>query len=142
MDATPEDPPIVQRKREAIGRALVVDDDRGMQRLMSRVLGMEGLEVDQASDGEEGLRRAIAASYEVVFLDLQLPKLDGMTVLRRLLSTRPGQAVIVSSCQSDLSTRAECLRAGAWGFLAKPFSLVELLTSVAGACAGSRGGAP
>jgi DNA-binding response OmpR family regulator len=142
MDPTPQDPPIVQPKLKVIGRALVVDDDRGMQHLLSRVLGMEGLEVDQASDGQEGLRRAMAASYQVVLLDLQLPKLDGMTVLRRLRSTRPKQPVIVSSCQSDLGTRAACLRAGAWGFLAKPFSLVELLTSVAGACAASRGGTP
>lgn len=143
MEPTPESPPIVQRRPEAVRRGLVVDDDRGVRHLISRMLGMEGLEVDWASDGEEGLRLAMAASYEVVFLDLRLPKLDGMVVLRRLLSARPGQAVIVSSCQSDLGTRAECLCAGARGFLAKPFSLVDLSTSVAGArgypAAASRG---
>ncbi len=118
-------------------RALVVDDDGGVLRLVSRALSTGGIEVDQASTGEEGLRRALAVPYDVVVLDLQLPSLGGLMVLRRLLSARPGQSVIVSSCQSDPATRSECQRAGARAFLAKPFSLVDLLASVEGAFANS-----
>lgn len=108
------------------GRALVVDDDRGIQRLMSRMLALHGLQVDLASDGGQGLRRAVSTSYDVVVLDLQIPGLHGMTVLRRLLSTRPGQPVIVCSCQSDRETKATCMKAGARGFVAKPFSFTDL----------------
>lgn len=124
------DPSITHPTRPSIGRALVVDDDPGVQRVVSRGLAMRGLQVDQAGHGEDGLRRALALPYAIVLLDLQLPKLDGMTVLRRLRSNRPGQAVIVVSGQSDLRTKAECLSAGAVGFLAKPFSLADLWASL------------
>ncbi len=123
---------------EGAGRILVVDDEPRVRRLVSRALGSEGIETDQASEGQEGLRKALSASYDVVILDLQLPRLDGLTVLRRLLSAKPGQVVVVSSCQSDPATRSECVRAGARAFLAKPFSLVDLLTSVAVSARGSR----
>jgi len=126
--------PAAEPKPPTVGRTLAVDDEPGVLRLISRALGAEGIEVDQASDGEDGLRRALATRYDVVVLDLQLPKLDGMTVLRRLLSARPGQAIIVSTCRNDPSTRSECLGAGARAFLPKPFSLVDLLASVTAAC--------
>lgn len=116
-------------KPAMVGRTLVVDDEPGVLRLISRALSAEGIEVDQASDGEEGLRRALATRYDVIVLDLELPKLHGMTVLRRLLSAKPGQAIVVSSCTSDPATRSECVRAGAQAFLAKPFSLVDLVAS-------------
>src|SRR6266511_236458 len=87
--------------------------------------------------GEDGLRRALTVPYDVVVLDLQLPGLDGLTVLRYLLSARPAQAVIASSCRSDPATKSECLCAGARAFLAKPFSLTDLLASVADALASS-----
>ncbi len=126
--------PAAETKPAPVGRTLAVDDEPGVLRLISRALGAEGIEVDQASDGEDGLRRALATPYDVVVLDLQLPKLDGMTVLRRLLSARPGQAVIISTCRNDPWTRNECLGAGARAFLPKPFSLVQLLATVAAAC--------
>ncbi len=115
-------------------RALVVDDEREIRRLVRRVIQPHGIEVDEAGDGCEGLRRAEATAYDVILLDLHLPGLDGMSVLHRLLSSRPGQAVIMSSCQSDSATRTACLRAGARDFLAKPFSLVELCTQISVAC--------
>lgn len=116
----------------ATRRILVVDDNEGLRRLVSRALGIEGIEVDEASDGDEGLRRALASRYDVVVLDLQLPKLDGMAVLRQLLSARPDQVVVVCSCSSDRKTRSECARTGARGFLAKPFSIIDLVTAVVG----------
>jgi DNA-binding response OmpR family regulator len=133
-------PAAVKPKPASVRRALAVDDEPGVLRLMSRALGAEGIEVDQASDGEEGLRRALAGRYDVIVLDLELPKLDGMTVLRHLLSARPAQAIVISSCTSDPLTRSECVRAGARGFLAKPFLLIDLLTSVASACTNSLAG--
>ncbi len=68
--------------------------------------------------------------YDVVILDLLMPGLDGATVLRRLLAQRPAQAVIVLSCLSDTATKVACLEAGAEDYLAKPFSLDELLARV------------
>lgn len=124
------DPSTTQPIPRGVGRALVVDDDAGVQRVMSRGLAMRGLQVDQAANGQDGLRRALTAPYAIVLLDLQMPKLDGMTVLRRLRAKRPDQAVIVVSGQSDLRTKAECLSAGAVGFLAKPFSLADLWASL------------
>lgn len=115
------------------GRALVVDDDPGIQRLMSRVLAMHGLHVELVSDGGQALRRAGATSYDVVVLDLQLPDLDGVTVLRRLLSARPRQPVIVCSCLSDTQTRATCIRAGALALVPKPFTFTDLSTYVVAA---------
>jgi len=123
----------VARSERRSARTLVVDDEPGVLRLISLALDAEGIEVDQASDGEEGLERALTTDYEVVVLDLQLPKVDGITVLRRLLSARPGQAIIVSTGRDDPSTRSECFKAGARVFLAKPFSLADLVARVAAA---------
>jgi DNA-binding response OmpR family regulator len=93
------------------------------------------MKVDEARDGEEGLRSALGVRYDAVILDLQLPKIDGMTVLRQLLAARAGHPVVVSSCASDALIRNECVRAGATFFLAKPFSIIELVGSVGTACA-------
>jgi DNA-binding response OmpR family regulator len=119
------------RARTTIRRVLVVDDDQGVRQVIARALGAERIAVDQAGDGHEGLCRALLRHYEVVILDLQLPRLDGMSVLRRLRSARPGQPVIMSSCKSDASTRRDCIQAGAHAFLAKPFALTDLLAFVA-----------
>jgi DNA-binding response OmpR family regulator len=116
-------------------RALVVDDEPAIRRLVCRALGTQDIEVDEARDGDEGLRRAETVAYDVILLDLHLPELDGMVVLHRLLSREPGQAVVVFSCQSDPATRRRCLRAGARDFLPKPFALVDLCASISAACA-------
>ena len=114
----------------AAWRSLVVDDDQRVRGLVTRALAIEGIEVDHAGDGEEGLRLALSGSFHVILLDLQLPKLDGISVLGHLLRAIPDQAVIVFSCLSDPGTRRECLQIGAKDFLAKPFSLRDLVASV------------
>jgi DNA-binding response OmpR family regulator len=114
----------------ATRRILVVDDDLSMRRLVARALTRDRIEVDHAGDGEEGLRLALSGSYRVILLDLQLPKLDGISVLGHLHRAIPHQAVIVFSCLSDLDTRKVCLETGAKDFLSKPFSLRDLIASV------------
>ena len=111
-------------------RILVVDDEHRILRFVARGLQAEGFEVDSADNGAEALRRALATDYDLVVLDLLMPGMDGATVLSRLLAARPRQAVIVLSCLTATATKVRCLEAGAEDYLAKPFSLDELLAAV------------
>src|SRR5919201_1966187 len=111
-------------------RILVVDDEHRILRFVARGLQAEGFEVDSADNGAEALRRALATDYDLVVLDLLMPGMDGATVLSRLLAERPRQAVIVLSCLTATATKVRCLEAGAEDYLAKPFSLDELLAAV------------
>jgi two-component system OmpR family response regulator len=119
-------------------RVLVIDDEDAIRRLVSRALSAHGIVVDEAGDGEEGLRRARSRSYDAILLDLLLPGLDGMTVLHALRLDRHHPAVVVFSSHHDEATREDCLGAGARDFLAKPFSLVDLCDRVSRACADPR----
>ncbi len=111
-------------------RVLAIDDEPGVLRLVARALRSEGLETDTATNGEEGLRLALTGSYEVVVLDLLMPGTDVITVLRRLMRLRPGQAVIVLSCLTDTASKVHCFEIGAQDYLPKPFVLDELLARI------------
>jgi DNA-binding response OmpR family regulator len=76
------------------------------------------------------LALALSSHYDLVILDLVMPGLDGRGVLRELLSRKPSQAVLVLSALSDTATKVACLELGAEDYLAKPFSLDELLARV------------
>jgi DNA-binding response OmpR family regulator len=109
---------------------LVVDDEPGIRRFVSRALRAEGLEVHTADSGEDGLRTAVSNSFHLVILDLLMPKTDGLQVLDRLLRQKPDQAVLVLSCLTDTVSKVRCLNMGAADFLDKPFAVEELLARV------------
>jgi DNA-binding response OmpR family regulator len=112
------------------GRVLIVDDEQRIVNFVRRGLEAEGLEVDPAPDGEEGLRLALARSYDLVILDLVMPGLDGLTVLHRLLQNKPSQPVLVLSARDDTASKVASLEGGAEDYISKPFSLEELLARV------------
>jgi DNA-binding response OmpR family regulator len=111
-------------------RVLVIDDEPGVLNFVSRALRAEGDEVDCADSGEEGCRLALIGGYRLVILDLVMPGLDGLSVLRRLLHHKPDQAVLVLSCLTDTSSKVRALDLGAVDYLGKPFALNELLARV------------
>lgn len=111
-------------------RILAIDDEPGVLRLIARASRSEGLEIDTATNGEEGLRLALTGSYDVVILDLLMPGTSGLSVLRRLMRLRPGQAIIVVSCLTDTASKVRCLEMGADDYLPKPFVLDELLARI------------
>jgi two-component system, OmpR family, response regulator len=113
-----------------MARVLVVDDETRITSFVSRALAGEGLQVDAANDGRRGLELARSGRYSLVVLDLLLPGLDGVTVLRELMQVRPEQRVLVLSALSDVESKVECLELGASDYLPKPFSLAELLARV------------
>lgn len=111
-------------------RVLVVDDEPRIVSFVARALTAEGFRVDGAQDGLRGLDLARTGRYELVVLDLLLPGLDGVTVLRRLIDERPQQRVLVLSALSDVKEKVRCLEMGASDYLSKPFALAELVARV------------
>jgi two-component system, OmpR family, copper resistance phosphate regulon response regulator CusR len=112
------------------GRLLVVDDEQRILDFVARGLRAEGYTVDVAPDGQTGLEAALTHPYDLVILDLLMPVVDGRLVLRRILENKPGQAVLILSALTDTPTKVEALELGAEDYLAKPFSLAELLARV------------
>jgi two-component system copper resistance phosphate regulon response regulator CusR len=111
-------------------RVLVIDDEPGVLRFVSRALRAEGVDVDCADGGEEGYRLALTRAYGLVILDLVMPGLDGMSLLRRLVHHKPDQAVLILSCLTDTRSKVRALDLGASDYLGKPFALNELLARV------------
>jgi two-component system, OmpR family, response regulator len=115
----------------AIGmRILVIEDEPRILAFLSRGLQAEGFLVDGAGDGPAGLARAMAGSYDLVVLDLLLPKLGGLEVLRLLQRKEPELPVVIVSARSDLPTKLRGFGLGASDYVAKPFSFDELLARV------------
>jgi len=108
----------------------MIDDEPGIRRLVSRTLSSAGFEVDCAADGRRGLDMAREGRHELVLLDLMLPGLDGVSVLRSLLAERPAQRVLILSAVGDVTSKVRCLELGAADYLPKPFAVAELVARV------------
>jgi two-component system, OmpR family, response regulator len=113
-----------------MARILVIDDEPRIVHFVSRALEAEGYTVDAAYDGERGLELAQQGRHELVLLDLLLPSMNGVAVLKGILRAKPEQRVLVLSALSDVQSRVRCLELGAADYLPKPFALAELLARV------------
>jgi two-component system copper resistance phosphate regulon response regulator CusR len=111
-------------------RILVIEDEPRILEFLSRGLQAEGFVVDGAGDGPAGLAYAVAGRYDLVVLDLLLPKLGGLDVLRQLQRERPDLPVVIVSARSDLPTKLRGFDLGACDYISKPFSFDELLARV------------
>ena len=111
-------------------RILVIEDEPRILGFLKVGLEAEGFAVDGAEDGVAGLARALEGSYELVILDLLLPRLDGLRVLDELHRSRPELPVLILSARSDLPTKLRGFQLGANDYLAKPFSFEELVARV------------
>ena len=109
---------------------LVIEDEARILAFVARALKAEGYTVGIADDGEDGLARALAHPYDLVVLDLLLPGMDGLDVLRALRAHKPELPVLILSARSDIDTKLRGFELGADDYLAKPFSLDELLARV------------
>ena len=109
-------------------RVLIVEDERRLAENVARSLHESaGYAVDVAPDGEEGLYMADTNPYDLVILDLMLPKVDGLSLLRRLRSSGAQVPVLVLTARDEKESVVALLNAGADDYVAKPFDLGELL---------------
>jgi two-component system, OmpR family, response regulator len=111
-------------------RVLVVEDDEKIGSFVIKGLKQNGYAVDQASDGEHGLDLASAINYDLVILDLMLPKLDGLSLLRRMRQEKIRTPVLILSARANVDDRVRGLQVGGDDYLTKPFAFSELLARV------------
>ena len=111
-------------------RILMAEDDEALARFIRQGLEAEHYSVDVSPDGEQARTAATQFEYDLVILDLNLPKLDGVSVLRHLRSKKPSLPVLVLTQRTRVEDRVQCLETGADDYLAKPFSFSELLARI------------
>ena len=108
-------------------RILIVDDESELLEQLSRVFSAQKYETDSAADGEKALDKLFANPYDLVILDIMLPRLDGLAVLRELRRQRIKTPVLMLTAKGEIEDKIIGLDHGADDYLAKPFSVAELL---------------
>ena len=111
-------------------RVLVVEDDAKIASFVVNGLKQNGFAVDQARDGEAGLDLALTVSYDAAVLDLNLPGLDGLSLLRQLRQKKVATPVLILSARATIDDRVLGLQSGGDDYLTKPFAFSELLARV------------
>jgi two-component system, OmpR family, response regulator MprA len=121
-------------------RILVVDDDRAVRDSLRRALGLQGFEVTLAADGMEALRQVQADPPDVVVLDVMMPGVDGIGVVRRLRQDGNQVPILLLTARNTVPDRVSGLTEGADDHLAKPFALEELIARIGALLRRSRTG--
>jgi len=121
-------------------RILVIEDEAQLARHIVRALDRHGHLATATHDGSDGLQRALADPPDLIVLDLNLPGLDGMSVLARLREASSPARILILTARGEVEHRVKGLKAGADDYLAKPFSLDELVARVE--ALGRRGATP
>ena len=109
---------------------LVADDDQVARELLAEALGREGFRVRLAAGGEECLRLAAAEPFDMALVDLRMPDLDGLAVLKRLATVQPDLPVVILTAFATIETAIEAVTAGASDYLAKPVNTEQLLSAL------------
>ena len=111
-------------------RVLYVEDEKFLAEAVKHNLEKEKIDCDLAFDGEDGLNKAIDKIYDVVILDVMLPKISGIDILRRMRERKISTPVIMLSALSEVEDKVNGLDAGADDYLAKPFKTAELVARI------------
>ena len=111
-------------------RILVIEDEAGIADFVQKALRAQGHQVDQATDGLAGERRALTTDVDLVILDRMLPGREGVEVLRGIRAAKPELPVIMLTALGEVADKVEALDAGANDYMTKPFSVDELLARV------------
>jgi len=113
-----------------MGKILVIDDERPIRRTLSEILEFEKFKVDQAEDGEQGLKMAQENEYDVILCDIKMPKMDGLEVLEKIQELDYDPAIVMISGHGTIDTAVDALKKGAFDYIPKPPDLNRLLVTV------------
>ena len=108
-------------------RILIADDEDSLRWVLEKGLRQAGYDVTAVKDGDSALKAFAAAPFDLVFLDIRMPGIDGLTALARLRETRPDACVVVMTAHGTMETAIQAMQRGAYDYLAKPFDLDEVV---------------
>jgi DNA-binding NtrC family response regulator len=109
---------------------LIIDDEKAIRKTLSEILSFEGYKLDEAADGEEGLKRFKDKSYDLVLCDIKMPKIDGIEFLQKAGEVNPDIPIIMISGHGNIETAVEAVKKGAYDFISKPPDLNRLLITI------------
>lgn len=113
-----------------MAKVLITDDEGSIRRTLREILEFEKYDVDEAADGLDCLSKVKKTTYDVILLDIKMPKMDGMETLERLQELAPDTPVIMISGHGTIDTAVEAVKKGAFDFIAKPPDLNRLLITI------------
>lgn len=120
-------------------KILIIEDEQKLARILKKGLEENDFTVDLSFDGEEGLHMAEAYPYDAVLLDLMLPRMDGLTILKSLRAKKIDVPVLVVTARGEVEDRIKGLDIGADDYIPKPFDLAELMARLRAAIRRSKG---
>ncbi|HVG15369.1 MAG TPA: sigma-54 dependent transcriptional regulator [Chitinophagaceae bacterium] len=109
---------------------LIIDDEKAIRKTLSEILTFENYKVDEASDGEEGLKKFKEKAFDVVLCDIKMPKIDGLEFLQKAVEANPDVPIIMISGHGNIETAVEAVKKGAYDFIQKPPDLNRLLITI------------
>ncbi|HNE29312.1 MAG TPA: response regulator, partial [Saprospiraceae bacterium] len=113
-----------------MAKILIVDDEMPIRRTLREILEFEQYDVDEANDGLECLAKVQKEKYDVVIMDIKMPKLDGIEALERLQILSPETPVIMVSGHGNIDTAVEAVKKGAFDYISKPPDLNRMLITI------------
>ena len=109
---------------------LIIDDEKAIRKTLSEILAFEGHKIDEASDGEEGLKKFTEKTYDVVLCDIKMPKMDGIEFLEKAKQTNADVPIIMISGHGNIDTAVDAVKKGAYDYISKPPDLNRLLITL------------
>lgn len=109
---------------------LIIDDEKAIRKTLGEILSFEGYKIDEASDGEEGLKKFRERTYDVVLCDIKMPKLDGIEFLQKAGEVNSDVPIIMISGHGNIETAVEAVKTGAYDYISKPPDLNRLLITI------------
>lgn len=113
-----------------MSKILVIDDERSIRSTLKDILEYEKYEVSEAEDGQKGLETALKDSFDLIFCDIKMPKMDGIEVLEKIIEANDEIPVVMISGHGNIDTAVECIKKGAFDYISKPIDLNRLLITV------------
>jgi len=109
---------------------LIIDDEKAIRKTLGEILSYEGYKIDEAGDGEEGLKKFREKTYDVVLCDIKMPKIDGIEFLDKAGEISPDVPIIMISGHGTIETAVEAVKKGAYDYISKPPDLNRLLITI------------
>lgn len=109
---------------------LIIDDEKAIRKTLSEILSFEGYKIEEAADGEEGLKKFSEKNYDVVLCDIKMPKLDGIEFLEKAREINHDVPVIMISGHGNIDTAVDAVKKGAFDYISKPPDLNRLLITL------------